>query len=74
MSDGQHIDGVMNAGILIDTVKGAVMQHGVTPYTEMKVRIGTTGPVYNIKAIKGQKDSRGIRLIIETEILPDQTD
>jgi hypothetical protein len=70
----QHIDGVMNAGILVDTIKNAVMAHGATPDTELRVRIGTTGPVYNIKAIKGQKDQRGLRLIIETEVLPDLTD
>ena len=64
----------MNAGILIDTIKNAVMAHGATPHTELKVRIGTTGPVYNIKAIKGQADGRGLRLIIETEMLPDLTD
>lgn len=70
----QHIDGTMNAGILVDTIKAAVIGHGATPDTEMKVRLGTTGPVYTIKAIKGQKDQRGLRLIIETEILPDLTD
>jgi len=66
--------GVMNAGILVDTIKMAVQENGCTPHTEMKVRIGTNGPVYNIKAVKGQKDQRGLRLILETEILPDLTD
>lgn len=66
--------GVMNAGILIDTVKAAVMGHGATPDTELRVRIGTTGPIYLIKAIKGQQDARGLRLIVETEVLPDLTD
>lgn len=70
----QHIEGTMNAGIMVDTIKAAVMQNGATPFTEMKVRIGATGPVYAIKAIKGQKDQRGLRLVIETEILPDLTD
>ncbi|HQZ42702.1 MAG TPA: hypothetical protein PK735_07430 [Flavobacteriales bacterium] len=66
--------GVMNAGILIDTIRSAVMAHGATPHTELRVRIGATGPVYRIKQIKGQKDQRGFRLILETEILPDLTD
>lgn len=70
----KHIDGTMNAGILIDTIRGAVLNAGATPETEIRVRIGQTGPVYNIKAIKGQKDQRGLRLLIETEILPDLTD
>jgi hypothetical protein len=64
----------MNAGILIDTVRAAVMQHGANPMTELRVRIGVTGPVYQIKAIKGQKDQRGFRLILETEMLPDLSD
>ncbi|MAS67359.1 MAG: hypothetical protein CMK82_11265 [Pseudomonadales bacterium] len=66
--------GTMNAGILIDTIRGAVLNAGAVPETEIKVRIGEHGPVYHIKAIKGQKDQRGLRLIIETEILPDLTD
>ena len=69
----QHLDGVMNAGIVVDTIKAAVMQHGATPYTEMYVRIGALGPTYKIKQIKGQKDQRGLRLLIETEVLPDLT-
>ena len=64
----------MNAGILVDTIKAAVQAHGCTPFTEMRVRIGATGQVYNIKAIKGQQDARGLRLLIETEVLPDLTD
>jgi len=64
----------MNAGILIDTMRGAVLNAGASPETEIRIRIGTSGPVYNIKAIKASKDQRGLRLIIETEILPDITD
>ncbi len=67
-------EGVMNAGILIETIKAAVKGHGATPTTELRVRIGATGPVYRIKQIKGQKDQRGFRLILETEILPDLSD
>ncbi len=67
-------EGVMNAGILIDTVKQAVMAHGATPFTELRVRIGATGPTYRIKQIKGQKDQRGFRLVLETEMLPDLSD
>jgi hypothetical protein len=66
--------GVMNAGILIDTIRGAVLNAGAVPETEIRVRIGKTGPVYNISSIKAQKDQRGLRLLIETEILPDLTD
>ena len=66
--------GVMNAGILIDTIRGAVLNAGASPETELRVRIGQTGPVYNIKAIKAQKDQRGLRLLIETEMLPDLSD
>lgn len=69
-----NIDGTMNAGIMVETIKAAVQQYGATPFTEMRVRIGQTGPVYLIKAIKGQQDQRGLRLIIETEVLPDITD
>lgn len=69
----QHLNGIMNAGIVVNTIKAAVMQHGADEFTEMYVRLGTTGPVYQIKAIKGQKDQRGLRLIIETEVLPDLT-
>lgn len=64
----------MNAGILVDTVKAAVQQHGATPYTELRVRIGATGPTYKIKQIKGQQDQRGFRLVLETEMLPDLSD
>lgn len=66
----KHEDGVMNAGILVDTIKAAVMQHGATPETELCVRIGELGPTYLLKAVKGQKDQRGFRLVLETEILP----
>lgn len=70
----RHIDGTMNAGVLIDTMRQAVLEAGANPLTEIKVRIGLTGPVYNIKAIKAQKDGPSLRLIMETEILPDLTD
>ena len=66
--------GVMNAGILIDTIRGAVLNAGAVPETEIRVRIGAMGPVYNIKAIKAQKDQRGLRLLVETEMLPDLSD
>jgi hypothetical protein len=63
----------MNAGILIDTIKGAVLNAGATPTTEIVVRIGATGPIYNIKQVKAQKEGHNLRLILETEILPDLT-
>lgn len=66
--------GVMNAGILIDTMRGAVLNAGADPTTEVFVRVGALGPTYNIKQIKAQKDQRGLRLLIETEILPNLSD
>lgn len=67
-------EGVMNAGILVDTIKAAVQAHGATPLTELRVRVGALGPTYRIKQIKGQKDQRGFRLILETEMLPELSD
>ena len=63
----------MNAGLLIETIKTAVQQHGATPFTEMFVRIGKTGPTYSINVIKAQQEGPEFRLILETDILPDLT-
>jgi hypothetical protein len=64
----------MNAGILVDSIKAAVMEHGATALTELRIRIGNDGPLYKIHAVKGQQDARGFRLLLQANALPDLTD
>ncbi len=63
----------MNAGTLVDTIRSAVMAHGATPLTEIIVRIGETGHCYNISKVKAQAEGHQLRLILETNMLPDLT-
>jgi hypothetical protein len=56
---------VRNASDLVRHIQGAVDSHGATPNTEIFIRIGPDGPMYNIADVKGFKDVRGFALILE---------
>lgn len=62
---------INKAGELIDHIIAAVQQHGATPNTELRVRIGRVGPEYTIRGLRGVQDGRGFQLLIETQALPE---
>lgn len=62
---------IRNAGELADYLKAAVQGHGATKLTEVQVRVGTLGPVHRIKELKGVKDQRGFRLMLELDPIPE---
>lgn len=62
---------IQNAGELIDYVMAAVQQHNATPHTELRVRVGSLGPVHRIKELKGVQDQRGFSLLLELESIPE---
>jgi hypothetical protein len=61
---------IEKTGQLIDHVIAAVQQNGVTPHTDIFVRIGALGPTYKIDQMKGVADGRGMRIILQTEVFP----
>lgn len=62
---------IRKAGELVDYIKAAVAGHGATPHTEVRVRIGTLGPVHRIANLKGVSDQRGISLLLELDPIPE---
>lgn len=62
---------INKAGELVDHVREAVTQHGATPHTEVRVRIGSMGPVYRIQQMKGVSDGRGLHLLLELCVVPE---
>jgi hypothetical protein len=64
-------DMILKAGELIDHVVAAVQEHGATPHTELRVRVGTMGPVYRVQQLKGVQDERGFSLLLELSAVPE---
>jgi hypothetical protein len=64
---------ILKAGELVDYIIEAVQQHGATQQTELRVRVGTLGPVYLINNLKGVSDQRGFSLLLELSPLPEVT-
>lgn len=62
---------ITKAGELIEHIIAAVEQHGATPQTELRVRVGSLGPTYRVSQLKGVSDGRGFSLLLETELLPE---
>jgi hypothetical protein len=60
---------IQKTGELVEYIMAAVQQHGATPHTDIFVRIGELGPVYRIAGLTGQADQRGMRLILQTEVV-----
>jgi len=58
---------------LTQYIKAAVMEHGATPGTEVRVRVGTMGPIYKIKQLNGVKDQRGFHLLLELDPIPESS-
>lgn len=61
---------ITKTGELIDYIMAAAEQ-GCRPTTDVRVRIGSLGPEYTIKQVKGLGDQRGVRLILELNPVPD---
>lgn len=57
---------INNAGELVDYIKAAVEQHGATPMTEVRIRIGANGPEYSIEQLTAVQDQRGFSLLLQT--------
>ena len=62
---------IKKAGELVDYIKAAVEGHGATPHTEVRVRVGTLGPVHRIASLKGVRDQRGVSLLLELDPIPE---
>lgn len=62
---------IRNAGELVQYIQAAVAQHGATPHTEVRVRIGKTGPEYRINGLNAVQDQRGFSLVLEGCITPE---
>lgn len=62
---------ITKAGELVEYIKAAVAGHGATPHTEVRVRVGTLGPVHRIANLKGVSDQRGISLLLELHPIPE---
>ena len=60
---------INTAGQLMDYMIASA-NDGVQLDTEIFVRVGTIGPVYKIDKLMGQRDQRGLRLILQTSVLP----
>lgn len=60
-----------NAWDLMQHVKAAVSQHGATPATEVRIRIGATGPEYRIDQLVAVQDQRGFSLVLQGCIVPE---
>lgn len=62
---------ITKAGELVAYIQAAVEQHGATPHTEVRVRVGKLGPTYRIRSLNGVEDQRGLSLLIELDGLPE---
>jgi hypothetical protein len=62
---------IRNAGQLVQFIEAAVKQHGATPQTEIRVRVGALGPTYRINMLKGAPDQRGFSLVLELMPFPE---
>lgn len=62
---------IHNAGTLIDHVKEAVLSHGATPHTEVRIRIGSLGAEYRIDKLVGVQDGRGFSLVLQAAVVPE---
>ena len=59
-----------NAGDIVDCIRNAVLAHGATPMTEVRVRIGVLGNEHRVHQVKAAQDQRGLMLILECEVRP----
>ena len=57
-------------GALVAYLQAAATEHDATPHTDLRVRVGTLGPVYRIKELKGVRDNRGFGLVLELDPNP----
>jgi hypothetical protein len=62
---------ITKAGQLVEYIGAAVAQAGATPFTEVRVRIGTLGATYKINRMQASEDARGLCLILETDAVPE---
>jgi hypothetical protein len=62
---------ITKAGQLVEHLTAAAEQ-GCTPHMDVRVRIGTVGPVYRISQLKGVNgDPRGPFLLLELCAIPE---
>lgn len=62
---------IRKAGELVQYLHAAAVEHGASPLSEVRVRVGATGPFYRIAHVKGSKDQRGFSLILELDPQPE---
>jgi hypothetical protein len=65
---------ITKTGELVAYIQAAVAQHGATPHTEVRVRVGKLGPVHRITALNGVADQRGFSLLLELDPIPESQD
>lgn len=59
-----------NAGSLMEIIAQAAEQVGARPETRVHVRIGRMSTEHEIRHVRVSKDERGIRLILEADVVP----
>jgi hypothetical protein len=62
---------ITKLGELIAYIKSAAQQYGANSHTDVMVRIGTLGPIYQINNLKGVRDQRGAYLLLELNPIPE---
>jgi hypothetical protein len=68
MGDQVVID---KAGELVDCLIAAVQQSGAEKHSEIRVRIGTLGPIYQINHLKGVREGGVTSLLLELCVVPE---
>ena len=61
-----------NAGEVVSLIRAAVLEHGATPLTEVRIRIGPGGPEHKIAKLVACKDQRGFSLVLEANLFPER--
>lgn len=64
-------DMITKAGELVEHLTAAVQQAGATQESEIRVRIGTVGPIYRINLLKGVRQGGVTSLLLELDFIPE---
>jgi hypothetical protein len=61
---------IESTGQLIYSIKNAAQQNGLGPRGQVFVRVGKTGPEYEIQGMVVRQDLRGNCLVLELKDIP----
>lgn len=62
---------IKKAGELVQYLHAAAVEHGASPLSDVRVRVGPLGPFYRIEHVKGTRDQRGFSMILELNPIPE---